>query len=132
MTIIAQIFAAVAALVHILAFVGETILFRLPRVHRDVFRIPSQDVPAVLLWSFNQGFYNLFLAAGTIFGLVVVNGGNPSLGRAFVFYTCGFMVLAGIMLFISDRLALGREKGTGVSGSIGQALPPLVAIIAMI
>ncbi|MFC0108089.1 DUF1304 domain-containing protein [Kibdelosporangium aridum] len=132
MTLIATVFAGIAALVHILAFIWETIFFRRPGVHWGVFKIRSEDVPAVLLWSFNQGFYNLFLAAGTILGLIWVHSGNADLGRAFVFYTCGFMVLSGIMLFISDRLGLGREKGTGVGGSISEALPPLVVIIAML
>ncbi|MCE7001849.1 DUF1304 domain-containing protein [Kibdelosporangium philippinense] len=132
MTLIATVFAGIAALVHIIAFAWETVLFRREGVHWGVFKIRSEDVPAVLLWSFNQGFYNLFLAAGTVFGLVSVHSGNVELGRAFVFYTCGFMVLSGTMLFISNRLGLGREKDADVWGPFGQGVPPLVAIIAML
>ncbi|MGN0123315.1 MAG: DUF1304 domain-containing protein, partial [Rhodococcus sp. (in: high G+C Gram-positive bacteria)] len=44
MIVVAQLAALVAAAVHLLAFVWETILFRRPSIHRDVFRIPTEDV----------------------------------------------------------------------------------------
>jgi putative membrane protein len=130
MNVVAQVFAGVAALIHVVVWVWESFLFDRPGIHQGIFRVASEDVPAVKLWSFNQGFYNLFLATGTIIGLVALNTGDESLGRAFVFYTCGFMVFSGIMLGISDRLGLGRLKGTGLSGAFAQAVPPLVAVIA--
>jgi putative membrane protein len=129
MNVVAQVFAGVAALIHIVVFVWESFLFERPGIHRGIFRIATSDVPAVKLWSFNQGFYNLFLATGTIIGLVLLNNGNETVGRAFVLYTCGFMVVAGVVLAISDRLGLGRAKGTGLSGALSQALPPLVAVV---
>ena len=129
MNVVAQVFAGLAALVHVVVWVWESFLFDRPGIHQGIFRIATKDVQAVKLWSFNQGFYNLFLAVGTIIGLVALNTGNEALGRAFVFYTCGFMVFAGITLGISDRLGLGRPKGTGMSGAFAQALPPLVAVV---
>jgi len=41
-----------------------------------------------------------------------------------------FMFLAGIVLFISDRLAMSRPQGKGVVGAICQSTPPLIALIA--
>ena len=40
-------------------------------------------------------------------------------------------MIAGIVLFVSDRMALSRPRRTGVGGAIGQSLPPLVALIAL-
>jgi putative membrane protein len=130
MTLVVWIFALLAAVVHVLAFVWETILFSRPGVHAGVFSIPSADVPAVRLWSFNVGFYNLFLAGGMIAGVIIWAMGDQRLGRGLISYLCGFMILAGLMLFISDRMALSRPRGTGVSGAAAQAVPPLVALVA--
>ncbi|HVK21151.1 MAG TPA: DUF1304 domain-containing protein [Actinokineospora sp.] len=128
MNIVAQIFAGIAGLIHVVVWVWESFLFRRPGIHKGIFSVPSEDVPAVLLWSFNVGFYNLFLGSGTIIGLVMLNTGDEAVGRALVIYTCGFMALAGIVLLISDRLDLGRTKGTGLGGAAGQFVPPAVAL----
>ncbi len=50
MIVVAQLAALVAAAVHLLVFVWETILFRRPSIHRDVFRIPTEDVQPVRMW----------------------------------------------------------------------------------
>ncbi|MEU0514420.1 DUF1304 domain-containing protein [Amycolatopsis sp. NPDC006125] len=131
MNVVAQVFAGVAAALHVLVFAWEALLFRRPAVHWGVFRIRSEDVPAVLLWSFGQGFYNLFLAAGTVIGLIAVNTGQTEAGRALVYYTCGFMILSSLVLLVSDRMALGREKGAGLGGVAAQALPPIGALLAV-
>jgi putative membrane protein len=57
MTVVVWIFALVAAVVHLLAFAWETLLFQRPSVHEGVFAIPTADVPPVRLWAFNVGFY---------------------------------------------------------------------------
>lgn len=130
MTVVVWIFALVTAVVHILAFVWETLLFQRPGVHRGVFAIPTADVPSVRLWAFNVGFYNLFIAGGLIAGVIVWMRGNESVGRALVIYLCLFALLAGIALFASDRLALSRPRGTGVGGALFQGVPPLIALTA--
>lgn len=131
MNAVAQIAAGLAALVHVVVWVWESLLFRRVGVHQGIFRIATADVPAVLLWSVNQGFYNLFLAAGTVFGLVSLHTGNSDVGRAFVLYTCGFMLLCGIVLWISDLLGLGRAKGSSWGGAIAQAGPPLLVLVSV-
>ncbi|MEU4744551.1 DUF1304 domain-containing protein [Actinosynnema sp. NPDC023658] len=131
MNAVAQVAASVAALVHVLVFVWETLLFRRPGVHWGVFKVPAEQVEPVRLWSFNVGLYNLFLGSGTVIGLVALHTGDEAIGRALVFYTCGFMVLAGIGLGVSDRLAMSRPKGAGVAGALCQSAPPLVAVLAL-
>jgi putative membrane protein len=130
MSVVVWIFALLAALVHILAFTWETLLFRRPGVHRGIFAIPTSDIPAVQLWAFNVGFYNLFLAFGAIGGVIVWVAGQETIGRTLVIYICLFMFLAGIVLLVSDRLAMSRQRGKGVGGALAQSGPPLVALIA--
>jgi|SRR4051812_12653745 putative membrane protein len=131
MTAVVWVFALLAAAVHLLAFAWETLLFRRPGVHQGVFAIPGDDVPPVMLWAFNVGFYNLFLGSGTVAGVLAWAAGEETVGRTLVGYTCVFMLLAGVALFASDRLALSRPRGAGLGGAVAQALPPLVALVAM-
>ncbi len=131
MITLAQLAASLAAAVHLLAFVWETLLFRRPSIHEDLFRIPSGDVAAVRMWAFNVGFYNLFLGAGALMGVALWRAGEDTVGRALVLYTCSFMFLAGIALFVSDRLAMSRPRGAGLGGAAAQCTPPAIALIAL-
>ena len=130
MTPLVWVFALLAAGLHILVFVWEALAFQRPAVHQRIFFTPTADVPAVRLWAFGVGFYNLFLACGTIAGVVAWSGGNETVGRALVIYTCLFMALSGLVLFIADRMELGRARGKGIGGALGQGVPPLIALIA--
>ncbi|MBA3574046.1 MAG: DUF1304 domain-containing protein [Pseudonocardiales bacterium] len=132
MTLVVWTFALVGAVVHILAFAWETLLFQRPGVHQGVFSIPTADVPAVRLWAFCVGFYNLFLACGTVAGVIAWSAGDEAVGRALVIYTCLFMFLSGIVLFVSDRLELSRPRGKGVGGALAQSVPALVVLIAAV
>ena len=117
---ISQIFAVVAGLFHVWAFLLESLLFRRPAVQRLFLgRTVSSDV---YLWAFNQGFYNLFLAAGAIGGVIAVHAGSPVAGRAVALFACACMMGAGVVLVVSER-RLWR-------GALGQAVPPLVALLA--
>jgi putative membrane protein len=46
-----------------------------------------------------------------------------------VLYACGFMAAAGVVLFVSDRMALSRPRGSGVGGALAQFLPPLLVLV---
>ncbi|MFF0818173.1 DUF1304 domain-containing protein [Rhodococcus sp. NPDC003318] len=131
MNAVAQVAALVTAAVHLLVFVWETVLFTRPAIHRDLFRIPEEDLPAARLWAFNVGFYNLFLGSGAVAGVVLWWAGQHTAGRTLVIYTCAFAFLAGLALAASDRMALSRPRGSGVVGAISQSGPPLVALIAL-
>ncbi|MBE0011441.1 MULTISPECIES: DUF1304 domain-containing protein [unclassified Arthrobacter] len=129
MTGIVWTFALIAALTHIVVFLWEAVLFERPGVHHRIFLTATADVPAVRLWAFGVGFYNLFLAAGILVGVALWATGNETVGGTLVIYVCWFMFLSGVVLFIADRMALGRPKGTGLGGALGQGLPPLIALI---
>ncbi|WP_238846588.1 DUF1304 family protein [Nocardia arthritidis] len=53
-------------------------------------------------WAFNQGFYNLFLAIGTLVGVVLVRSA-PAAGWALVVMGCGSMLAAAVVLVAGDR-----------------------------
>jgi putative membrane protein len=121
MNMVTQIFATIAVIFHVLAFVLESFLFRRTAVQVFLLGHP-ESAPGVRLWAFNQGFYNLFLAAGPAAGLIAYHAGHQQVGRALVIYGCAFMTACGVVLFVSDR-RLWR-------GMLGQSLPPLVALVA--
>jgi putative membrane protein len=120
MSAVTQIFAVLAGLVHVAAFVMESLLFRRPAVQR-LFLGHDRVEPGVYLWAFNQGFYNLFVAAGAIGGVIAYHLADATVGKALTLYACAFMVGAGVVLYVSDR-RLWR-------GAVGQAGPPLIALL---
>ncbi len=131
MTVVVWIFALLAAVVHIVVFVFEALLIQRPSIHRGVFKVPSTDVPAIRLWAFGVGFYNLFLGIGMVAGVVAWMAGYQTVGKTLVIYLCLVMVLSGIVLFIADRLALSRPRGSDKFGPLGEAGPPLIALLAV-
>jgi putative membrane protein len=126
-SVVAQVAAGVAILVHLLVFGWESLL--LDRVHQSVFRLPAEHLPAVRLWAFGQGFYNLFLAGGTIAGLVALWNGQELVGRTLVLYTAWFMVLSSIVLAVADQLAMSRPRNSAWGGVVAQGLPALVVLV---
>lgn len=130
MNVVAQVAAAVAALVHLVVFPLESLLFRRPTVHR-IFKTATENVPSSMMWAFNMGFRNLFLALGVIGGLVLLHTGYPVIGATLVIYNCAYMALAGLTMGLSDGLGYYPEKGDSVAGTVGAAGPPLVALVAL-
>jgi putative membrane protein len=130
MPVLAQVFALVVAAVHVLAFVWEVLLFQRPGVHQGIFKVPTADVPAVRLWAFGVGFYNLFLACAPVIGVILLNSGQEQAGKALVLYACGFAFLSGFVLLAADRLELSRPRGSGLSGAASQMVPAAVVLIA--
>jgi putative membrane protein len=123
MTALAQIFVVLAGGIHVTFWLLESVLFGRPRVHRGIFGTRTEDVPAVRLWALNQGFYNLFLAAGAIAGVVCLHIGAETVGRGVALFACVAMFGAGLVLLASDRRRYLR-------GAMVQAVPPLIALIA--
>jgi putative membrane protein len=120
MSAVAEIFAVIAGLVHVAAFVMESLLFHRRSVRR-IMTGRAEDVPAVRIWAFNQGFYNLFLAVGALIGVYAWMTDHETVGDTLVLFSCGAMALAGVVLFLSDR-RLWR-------GALVQLIPPAVAVV---
>lgn len=123
MNVFAQVFAGVAMLVHVLIFAMESVRFpRDPKVQAN-FRVAPEDVNAVRSWAFNQGFYNLFLALGVLFGLTRIWTDDTAAGVALVAFACACMAGAAIVLIATDRRML--------RGALVQGVAPALALVAL-
>jgi putative membrane protein len=122
---VALVAAGLAAGIHVLIFVLESILFARPAVWRR-FGVRSQDdADTIRMWALNQGFYNLFLASGVVAGLIAVGLGHRSVGVALVALATASMAAAGVVL-----LATGGPRFLRAAAM--QAVPPLVALAALV
>ncbi|MFJ8622489.1 DUF1304 domain-containing protein [Kitasatospora sp. NPDC093550] len=121
MNAVSQVFAMVAAAIHLVVWPLESFLYGHPRV-RYLLTGNTADAPEVRLWRFNVGFYNLFLALGLVAGLVLLHTGHSASGRAVIVYIGAFMLAGGITLFVSEP-RLWR-------GALGQAVPAAVILLA--
>jgi putative membrane protein len=123
MNVVVQIAVVLAGLVHVLIFAMESLLFTRVQVYRR-FLTRAEDVAAVQPWAFNQGWYNLFLAAGAIGGVITIHAGNATVGRSVALFSCACMLGAALVLIGSDRRML--------RGALMQGLLPLVALLVAI
>lgn len=114
---ISYVFFFAAAIIHIFFFILESVLFQKSNGYK-YFKMKKEDHAAVKPWAFNQGFYNLFLAVGMLIGLYYVTQLEIRMAGMMVSF-CGLsMVIAGIVLFLTDR-KMRR-------GALIQAVPPLL------
>ncbi|CCQ17033.1 putative uncharacterized protein [Rhodococcus sp. AW25M09] len=114
---VAQIFAAIAAVLHVAIFVMESVLWSRPAVWAK-FGLPNQNAADITKpMAFNQGFYNLFLAIGIVVGLVL--GGSA--GDAIVYFACASIVGAALVL------ASGGAKYFRAAAV--QGITPLLALV---
>src|SRR5688572_26704831 len=102
----------------------ESVLFTRPAVWR-VFGVPSQrDADTIRMWALNQGFYNLFLALGTVAGMIAVALDHRAVGVALIAFGAAAMTAAGVVL-----VAAGGAKFLRAASI--QAVPPVVALAAL-
>ena len=116
--------AAVAGLIHAYFFVLESLWFMRPAVYRRFGLDSDEEAAAARSWAYNQGFYNLFLAAGIAFGIALAAAGDVAAGRVLTLFACGSMIAAGVVLYLHDRSFL---RAAAI-----QAVPPLVAVLAIV
>ena len=116
--------ALVAALIHVYFFVLESMWFMRPAVWRRFGIESAEDAEVTRSFAYNQGFYNLFLAAGVAIGLALVAVGDQASGRAVTLFACGSMVAAGLVLVAHNRSFL---RAAAI-----QAVPPLVALLGIV
>jgi len=125
--ILATVFGALAALLHVYIFVMESVQWSQPRIWKR-FGVPDQRVAdATKPMAYNQGFYNLFLAIGAILGIVLFWAGGPdSAGRiaglALVLFSLGSMVAAALVLLTTGMKYLRPALIQGTLPLIGFVL----------
>lgn len=126
--VVALVAAALAAVLHVVIFVMESVLWTTPRV-RATFGVTSDaQAEHTRPLAFNQGFYNLFLAVVTGVGVVLVAVGGPGAGRpaglALLVAGLGSMLAAALVLVLSDR---NQARAAAVQGTF-----PLIGLLALL
>jgi putative membrane protein len=124
MHLIAIAAAVVAALIHLYFFVLESLWFLRPAVWRRFGVTSDADARIVRSFAYNQGWYNLFLAAGVAIGIGLVAVGDAASGRAITLFACGSMVAAGAVLV--------AHNSSFLRAAAIQAVPPFIAILAIV
>ena len=112
--------AALAGLIHVLFFCMESLWWTKPAVYRR-FRSTEWQAQTTKSLAFNQGFYNLFLAAGAFGGLALMETGHYRAGMILVAWNCLSMLAAAVVLAVSSPQML--------RGALIQGLPPLVFLL---
>jgi len=105
MLIAAQIFAVLAAVLHVVFFIFESVLWSKPAVYRR-FGIASQEqADTIGAMAYNQGFYNLALAIGVLVGVVLagLDGDQVVIGKTLMIFGTGCMAVAGAVLASTGR-----------------------------
>lgn len=117
--------ALLAALIHILFFVFESLLWTTPTV-RKIFRQSEADAQTTRMLALNQGYYNLFLALAAIAGVVLMYRVEVPIAVSVAVLTVslGSMVGAALVLLFSAGMKMIR-------GVLLQGLAPLVCLILL-
>lgn len=123
--IIAIVFAALAALLHVYIFIMESVLWKRPSIWKRFGLKSQEDAATMAPMALNQGFYNLFLAIGVFAGFALLpHPGLHSAGVVLILFACGSMLAASLVLVISNR-RMFRAAAT-------QGLFPLLAVISLV
>jgi putative membrane protein len=125
--IIATVFAALAALLHVYIFLMESVQWTQPRVWKRFGVADQATAESIKPMAYNQGFYNLFLALGTTIGLVLFWAGGPETvadvaGRTLVLFCLGSMVAAALVLLSTGTKYLRAALLQGTLPLIGFVL----------
>lgn len=124
--IIGLVLASIAALLHVLFFVLESVLFRHARGRRLLGVRAEHDSPPLRLFAVNQGVYNLALSIVVLVGAALLIADPTSVaGLAIISAGCSVMVVAGLALALTG----GRRM---LGAALAQALPPLLAVGALL
>ena len=124
MHIVVVVAALVAAALHAWFFVLESLWFMRPAVYGRFGLRSEEEARIVRSFAYNQGFYNLFLAAGAAGGVAKALLGDAEAGVPVVLFACGSMVAAGVVLVTHNRAF--------ATAAAIQIVPPLVAILAQV
>src|SRR5204862_8291912 len=111
--LLTEIALAIVAGLHIIFFALESLLWTKP-AGRKVFGTTAEEAETTKVLALNQGFYNLFLAAGLIWSLVA---DECSFQIKIFFISC--VIVAGIVGCITAKRSI----------LIIQALPAFIALL---
>ncbi|MBB2975330.1 putative membrane protein [Microbacterium endophyticum] len=127
LAVIATVFAALAALLHVYIFVMESVQWTQPKVFRRFGLPDAETAETTKAMAYNQGFYNLFLAIGAALGLVLFWVGGDSTvadvaGRTLVLFALASMGAASLVLLSTGIRNLRPALTQGTLPIIGFVL----------
>ena len=125
--ILATVFAALAALLHVYIFVMESVQWTQPKIWKRFGVADQSAADTTKPMAYNQGFYNLFLAIGVVIGLVLLFVGSDTApvhaaGLALVLFALGSMVAAALVLLTTGLRYLRAALIQGTLPLIGFVL----------
>jgi putative membrane protein len=127
MTAVALVLAGIAAALHVFIWTMESITWKQPATWKR-FGLESQaDADTTAPMAYNQGYYNLFLAAVAIIGIVLVIADRDDAGWALVLAACGSMAAASLVLLSTGA---GYARAAATQGTI-PALAVVFAVLAI-
>ena len=126
-TILATVFAALAALLHVYIFVMESVQWTQPKVWKRFGVADQAAAETTKPMAYNQGFYNLFLAIGAVIGIILFVAGSAdaglrAAGLALVLFSLGSMVAAALVLLTTGMKYLRPALIQGTLPLIGFVL----------
>ncbi len=123
--VLGVIFVAIAALIHIVIFALESVLWSRPATWKRFGLRTQEEADIVRPMAYNQGFYNVFLALGAGAGIVMIAYANvQAQGIALSIFVLLSMLLASIVLITSNP-KLARA-------AITQGVAPLIGLIFLV
>lgn len=127
---VAQVCAGLNALVLIAVFPLEAFLIHRPWV-QGFLGIQPNGIANVHLWSFCIGARNALAGVGTLIGLWMMSFGDESTGTTVVVVGIIYMLLASLVMGVADLLGFWLPRGGSVRGTVGSAVLPAIALIAI-
>lgn len=122
MLVVACVFAALAALLHVYIFVLESVRWEDPATRRT-FGTTEETAAITKPLAYNQGFYNLFLGIGTALGVALM-GADRDAAIALVLLGAGSMLAAALVLITSDS--------SKARAAVVQGLFPALALVSLL
>lgn len=121
---IGAVFIVLAGLVHILIWTLESIRWLKPDVWKTFGVASQQDAEVVQPFAYNQGYYNLFLAIGTIGGVILMYAlDEKDVGASVAIFAAASMVAAATVLITSNPK---MARAAAIQGAM-----PLVGCVAL-
>jgi len=118
--VLGVIFVAIAALIHIVIFALESVVWSRPATWKRFGLMSQESADTVLPMTYNQGFYNVFLALGAGAGIVMIAYASvQAQGIALSIFVLLNMLLASIVLITSNSKLARAAMTQGVAPLIG-------------
>lgn len=129
MTVVAAVFALLAAVLHAYIWTMESLTWRRPATWKRFGVSTQSDADTTAPMAFNQGFYNLFLAAIAVVGVVLVAADQRGAGWALVLAATGSMLAAALVLVSTGRKYLRAAASQGTIPAV-TVVCAVIAIVA--